>query len=427
MSDIPLSALFAALFVLILLSAFFSGSETALMTLNRYRLRHLVDKGHPAAIRADKLLKRPDRLIGLILLGNNFANILASSLATIIALRLGDESAIAIAAGLLTFVILIFAEVTPKTLAALRPERLAFPAATVFTPLLKLCYPLVWFINIIANRILKMAGVAPDEANNNRLNPEELRAVVLETGAMIPPRHKKMLLSILDLEQSTVEDIMIPRNEIDGINLDDPLDEVIQQLQNAHYTRLPVYEGSIDNTIGTIHVRHAMRALINGTLSKDIIKNICRAPYFIPQGAPLNQQLLNFQRTKNRSGLIVDEYGDLLGLVTLEDLLEEIVGEFTTDPADHLPDIQPQEDGSFLIDGSANIKELVRNMQWELPTNGPKTLNGLIIEYLENIPEAGTSLLLAGYPLDIIQIKGNAVKTVRFYPHCRKKKTIQSP
>ncbi len=426
MSDIPLSALFGALFILILLSAFFSGSETALMTLNRYRLRHLVDKGHPAATRADKLLKRPDRLIGLILLGNNFANILASSLATIIALRLGDESAIAIAAGLLTFVILIFAEVTPKTLAALRPERLAFPAAIIYTPLLKICYPLVWVVNVIANRILKIAGVVPDETNNNRLNPEELRAVVLETGAMIPQRHKKMLLSILDLEQSTVEDIMIPRNEIDGINLDDPLDEVIQQLQNAHYTRLPVYEGSIDNTIGIIHVRHAMRALIDGTLSKKVIKNICLTPYFIPHGAPLNQQLLNFQRTKNRSGLVVDEYGDLLGLVTLEDLLEEIVGEFTTDPADNLPDIQPQEDGSFLIDGSANIKELVRNMKWELPTNGPKTLNGLIIEYLEHIPETGTSLLLAGYPLDILQIKGNAVKTVRFYPQYRKRKPVES-
>ncbi len=426
MSDIPLSALFAALFVLILLSAFFSGSETALMTLNRYRLRHLVDRGHSAAARADKLLKRPDRLIGLILLGNNFVNILASSIATIIALRLGGESAIAIAAGLLTFVILIFAEVTPKTLAALHPERLAFPAATIYTPLLKICYPLVWVVNIIANGLLRVLGVTQDGGDNNRLSPEELRAVVLETGAMIPPRHKKMLLSILDLERSTVEDIMIPRNEVDGLNLDAPLDEVVQQLQNAHYTRLPVYEGSIGNIIGTIHVRHAMHALIDGTLTKDVIRGICRKPYFIPQGAPLNQQLLNFQRSKNRIGLVVDEYGDLLGLVTLEDLLEEIVGEFTTDPADTLPDVQPQDDGSFLVDGSANIKELVRNMQWELPTDGPKTLNGLIIDYLETIPEAGTSLRLAGYPMDIIQTKGNAVKTVRFYPQYRKKESKTS-
>jgi len=426
LSDIPLSVLFGALFVLILLSAFFSGSETALMTLNRYRLRHLVDRGHKAAARADKLLKRPDRLIGLILLGNNFVNILASSLATIIALRLGGESAIAIAAGLLTLVILIFSEVTPKTLAALHPERLAFPAAIIYTPLLKICYPLVWAVNIIANTILKAAGVTPDKESNHRLSPEELRTVVLEAGGMIPKRHRKMLLSILDLEQSTVEDIMIPRNEVDGINLDDPLDEIIQQLQNAHYTRFPIYEGSIDNIIGTIHVRHAMHALIDGTLTKDVILNICRKPYFIPQRAPLNQQLLNFQRTKNRSGLVVDEYGDFLGLVTLEDLLEEIVGEFTTHPSDILSDIQPQDDGSFLVDGSANIKELVRNMKWELPTDGPKTLNGLIIEYLEDIPETGTSLRLAGYPMDIIQIKGNAVKTVRFYPQHRKKKVTES-
>ncbi|VAX05866.1 Putative membrane protein YfjD [hydrothermal vent metagenome] len=420
MSDIPLSVLFSVLALLIVLSALFSGSETALMTLNRYRLRHLADRGHPAATRAHRLLQRPDRLIGLILLGNNFVNILASSIATIIALRMGGESAIALAAGILTFVILIFAEVTPKTLAAIHPERLAFPAALIYTPLLKICYPIVWIVNFFANGILKTLGVSPGDAANHNLSPEELRTVVLETGAMIPQRHKSMLLSILDLERTTVEDIMIPRNEMGGIDLDEPLDEVIQQLQNSHYTRLPVYDGSIDNIVGTIHVRHAMHRLIHETISKDIIRNICRKPYFIPEGTPLNQQLLNFQRTKNRIGLVVDEYGDLLGLVTLEDLLEEIVGEFTTNPADQLSDVQPQDDGSYLIDGSANIRELVRTMQWELPTDGPKTLNGLIIEYLETIPEAGTSLLLAGYPLDIIQVKGNAVKTARFYPHHRK-------
>lgn len=392
------------------------------MTLNRYRLRHLAERGHPAASRASRLLKRPDRLIGLILLGNNFVNILASSLATIIALRLGGESAIAIAAGLLTFVILIFAEVTPKTLAALHPERLAFPAATIYTPLLKICYPLVWVVNIIANGMLKAAGISPDDMEDHSLSREELRTAVMEAGAMIPKRHQKMLLSILDLEQTTVEDIMIPRNEVDGIDLNDPLNEVVQQLQNAQYTRLPVFEGGIDNIIGTIHVRHAMHALMHETLTKEMIRNACRKPYFIPKGTPLNRQLLNFQHTKSRMGLVVDEYGDLMGLVTLEDLLEEIVGEFTTDPSDTLPDLQPQDDGSFLIDGGANVRELVRTMHWELPTDGPKTLNGLILEYLETIPEAGTSLLLEGYPLDIIQIKGNAVKTVRFYPQLRKNK-----
>jgi len=426
LSDISLGALFSALTALIILSALFSGSETALMTLNRYRLRHLADKGHPGAIRAHRLLQRPDRLIGLILLGNNFVNILASSIATIIALRIGGESAIALAAGMLTFVILIFAEVTPKTLAALHPERLAFPAALVYTPLMKICYPVVWVVNVIANSILKTAGITPENAANQHLSLEELRTVVLETGAMIPQRHKKMLLSILDLEQITVEDIMIPRNEMEGIDLDEPMDEVIQQLQNAHYTRLPIYEGSIDQIIGTVHVRQTMHQLIHETLSKETLRSICRKPYFIPEGTPLNHQLLNFQHTKNRIGLVVDEYGDILGLVTLEDLLEEIVGEFTTNPADNLQEVQPQDDGSFLVDGSANIRDLVRTMQWELPTDGPKTLNGLIIEYLETIPEAGTSLLLSGYPLDIIQVKGNAVKTVRFYPQNRKKPADKS-
>jgi Mg2+/Co2+ transporter CorB len=412
--------LFGVLFLLILLSAFFSGSETALMTLNRYRLRHLADEGHRGAILASRLLKRPDRLIGLILLGNNFVNVLASSIATIIALRLGGEGAVAAAAGLLTLVILIFSEVTPKTLAALHPERLAFPAALVYTPLLKLCYPLVWVINIIANRILRLLGISPEEGPEHALSREELRSVVLETGAMIPKRHQKMLLSILDLEKITVEDIMIPRHEVGGIDIQDPIEEVVQQVQNSHYTRLPVFEGSIDHVIGTVHVRHAMHALTEKNLTKELLMELCRPPYFIPASTPLNRQLLNFQHKRNRLGLVVDEYGDVMGLVTLEDLLEEIVGEFTTDPSDELSDVQPQEDGSFLVDGSASVRDLVRTMHWDLPTDGPKTLNGLIIEYLESIPEPGTSLLLEGYPLDIIQTKGNAVKTVRFYPNLRR-------
>ena len=426
MNDIPISTLFGVLALLILLSAFFSGSETALMTLNRYRLRHLANEGHRGAILASRLLKRPDRLIGLILLGNNFVNVLASSIATIIALRLGGEGAVAVAAGLLTLVILIFSEVTPKTLAALHPERLAFPAALVYTPLLKICYPLVWVINAIANRILKLLGVSPEDGGDQALSREELRSVVLETGAMIPKKHQKMLLGILDLEKITVEDIMIPRHEIVGIDIQDPIEEVIQQVQNSHYTRLPVFEDSIDHVIGIVHMRHAMHALIEENLTTELLRDTCRAPYFIPASTPLNRQLLNFQHQKSRLGLVVDEYGDVMGLVTLEDLLEEIVGEFTTDPSDELSDVQPQEDGSFLVDGSASVRDLVRTMNWELPTDGPKTLNGLIIEYLETIPEPGTSLLLEGYPLDIIQTKGNAVKTVRLYPSQRKQQAPEA-
>lgn len=420
MSDIPISVLFSILTLLIMLSAFFSGSETALMTLNRYRLKHMADSGHSGALRASRLLQRPDRLIGLILLGNNFVNILASSLATIIALRLGGEGAIAIAAGLLTLVILIFAEVAPKTLAALRPERLAFPASFVYTPLLKLLYPLVWLVNIIANRLLKFFGVSPDDMEGQALNMEELRTVVNAAGAMIPKRHQSMLLSILDLEKVQVEDIMIPRNEVDGIDLHEPLDEILVQLKNSQYTQLLVFDDGIDHIVGVLHIRKAMHALTQGELSKKIIRRICDPPYYVPEGTPLNTQLLNFQRKRRRMGLVVDEYGDLLGLITLVDLLEEIVGEFTTDPSDSVQEVQPQDDGSFLVAGSANLKELVRTFHWKLPTDGPRTINGLIIEYMETIPEPGTSMLLEGYPVEILQTQDNAVRMLRIRPAKRR-------
>ncbi|MET0012525.1 MAG: HlyC/CorC family transporter [Sedimenticola sp.] len=426
MSDIPTGMLFGVLALLILLSAFFSGSETALMTLNRYRLRHLAKDGHRSALRAEKLLSRPDRLIGLILLGNNFVNILASSLATVIALRLGGEGAIAIAAGLLTLVILIFAEVAPKTLAALHPERLAFPAAFVYGPLLKILYPLVWVVNGIANALLKRLGVSPEDSDGQLLSQEELRTVVMEAGAMIPKKHQKMLLSILDLEKAEVEDIMVPRIEVDGIDLEEPLEEIIRQLENSQYTRLPVFDDGIDHIVGIIHLRKAMYALAQGELTKEMIREICDPPYFIPEGTPLNTQLLYFQRKKARMGLVVDEYGDLLGMITLADLLEEIVGEFTTDPQDSIQDVQPQEDGTYLVAGNANVKELVRTFHWKLPTDGPRTINGLIIEYLETIPEPGTSLLLEGYPVEILQTQDNAVRTIRLQPK-RHKPTKPNP
>jgi len=420
LNEIPLGMLFGMLVVLIMLSAFFSGSETALMTINRYRLRHMKNGGHSGAIRAHNLLKRPDRLIGLILLGNNFVNILASSLATIIAIRLGGEGAIAIAAGLLTLVILIFAEVTPKTLAAAHPERLAFPAAFIYKPLLKLLYPLIWIVNGIANGLLKQLGVSPEDGNDQNLSQDELRTVVAEAGAMVPKRHQKMLLSILDLENATVEEIMIPRNELDGIDLEDSIEEIITQLQNGFYTRMVVFDNGIDNLVGIIHIRNAMVALTQGNLTKEKIRSITEEPYFIPEGTPLNRQLLNFQREKKGFGLVVDEYGDLLGLVTLADVLEEIVGEFTTDPSDNVLDVQPQDDGSFLVAGSAEIRELVKVFHWELPANGPRTINGLIIEYLETIPQPGTSLLLEGYPIEIMQTHDNAVKMVKIWPAQRK-------
>lgn len=418
MSDVPLSVLFIALIVLIICSGFFSGSETGLMTLNRYRMRHLAKEGHKGALRASRLLTRPDRLIGLILLGNNFVNILASSLATIIALRLMGEAGIAVAAIILTLAILIFAEVAPKTLAALHPERIAYPASVVLEPLLKLLYPLVWIVNGAANILLKPFGIFKLDPSQQALSPEELRTVVLEAGLMIPKRHQNMLLSILDLEEITVDDIMIPRNELEGIDIEEDWENIIAQLTRSQYTRLLVYRGNIDHVVGFLHLRKVLNLVLSKQFDfkREDLEGLIREPYFIPEGTPLNKQLLNFQLLHRRSGLVVDEYGDFLGLVTLEDILEEIVGEFTTDPAAVTPFISSQDDGSYLVDGRVTIRSLNRALSWNLPTGGPKTLNGLIMEYLETIPEPGTSLMLAGHPVEIVRISGNRVKTVRIQP-----------
>ncbi len=425
MNDIPLGMLIGILVFLIILSGFFSGSETGLMSLNRYRLRHLSKAGHPAAQRASRLLLRPERLIGLILLGNNLVNILASAIATVIGLRLMGEAGIAIATMLLTVVVLLFAEVSPKTLAAMHPERYAFPASYILEPLLKVLYPLVWIINLLAQGVFRLMGIKPDQSGAHDLSTEELRTVVNEAGAMIPRRHQKMLLSILDLEKATVEDIMVPRNEIVGLDIAEEWSKIDQLLTDSQHTRLPVYEGDIDHVIGIVHMRNVLRLYESGTPDKDSLRAIAREPYFIPEGTPLNTQLLNFQRERRRIALVVDEYGDIQGLVTLEDILEEIVGEFTTDPAATMKDVVAQDDGSYLVDGGVSLRDLNRLFGWSLNTTGPKTLNGMIIEYLETIPEPGTSLLLDGHPVEIIQTATNAVKTVRIDPQLRPANTPQ--
>ena len=418
MSDIPIGILLIVLAVLLVISGFFSGSETGLMAINRYRLRHSAKAGHSGAIRVSELLRRPDRLIGLILLGNNFVNILASSLATVIAIRLLGDAGIALAAILLTIVLLIFSEVTPKTLAALHPERFAYPASWVLIPLLKLFYPLVWLINTAANAILKPLGVNSTESTQQSLSPAELRTVVMESSGMIPRRHRDMLLSILDLEAATVEDIMIPRSDVEGIDLDDDWDEILEKIKRSQYSRLPVYRDNVDQVSGILHLRTLVgQAREDNELNREQLEQLLEEPYFIPEGTPLPTQLLNFQRQQLRIGLVVDEYGDLQGLVTLEDILEEIVGEFTTDPmALARKHITPQDDGSFLVDGSTPIRLINRSLQWQLPTNGPKTINGLIMEYLEAIPEPGTGLLLAGHPVEIVKISGKRVKTALIKP-----------
>ena len=410
-----LETLFGVLAILILLSAFFSSTETALMSINRYRLRHRAKEGHKGAQLAE------DRVIGLILLGNNFANILASSLVTVIALRIGGEGAVAAGAGILTLVILIFAEVAPKTLAALRPEVLAYPAAFVYVPLLKITYPIVWAVNLMANGLLKLLRVAPQGVPGQALSREELRTVVAEAGALIPGRHREMLVSILDLGKVTVDDIMVPRNEIAGIDLEDDWDHILEQLEDSQHTRLVVYRGELDQTVGVLHLRSILKDLADRDLSPAKLETRVRDAYFVPEGTPLQRQLVNFQRVKRRVALVVDEYGDIQGLVTMDDILEEIVGEFTTDPSDVYREVQPEADGSFVVQGSANVRELNRTMRWQLPVEGPKTLNGLILERMETIPDAGVKLMVDGYTMEVMQATGNAIRSVRVIPpHVRK-------
>jgi len=410
--------MFCALAALLLLAAFFAGSETALMSLNRYRLKARAKTGNRGARLAEALLARPDRLIGLILLLSTVVNVVTPTLVGLITFRLGGDFLVAVGVIALTFVLLIFCEVAPKTFAALHPERLAIPAAYVYTPLLTLLYPFVWATNLLANGTLRLLGASQKQASNSLIS-EELRTVVAEAGAMIPHRHQQMLVSILDLERATVEDIMVPRLDIVGVDVDDDWDNIVEQLRRSQHTRLPVYEGDIDRILGVLHMKRVVHELARGRLNRAslIEAATAREAYFVPSGTTLNTQLVNFQRDKRRMAFVVDEYGDIQGLVTLEDILEEIVGEFTTDPATMMhKDVHRDADGSFVANASTTIRALNRSMHWNLPTDGPKTLNGLIVEYLETIPEPGTTLKLADYMLEVLQTGDNAIKTVRIRP-----------
>lgn len=416
LNTIPLSVLFGLLFLLLLLSAFFSSSETGLMTVNRHRVRHLAKSRHRGAELAQRMLARPDRLIGTILLGNNFVNVLAASVATVIGLRLFGDDGIAIATGALTLLLLIFGEVTPKTMAALHPERIAFPAAFVLYPLMKLLWPLVLAVNFFSNNLLRIFGVSPEDAAEHNISSEELRTIVAEAGALIPQRHQKMLLSLLDLEKATVEDIMVPRNEIVGIDLSEPWEVIRETLTDAEHTRLPLYDGSIDQIKGVIHLRRVVKLAAEQVLGAESLLALARETYFIPEGTPLNQQLLNFQNQKRRIGFVVDEYGDIQGLVTLEDILEEVVGEFTSDPATRLKNVYADADGSYRVAGNVTLRSLNRNLGWKLPTDGPKTMNGLLLEHLQSIPQAGRKVDIGRYHFEIIDARMHAVKSVRVRP-----------
>lgn len=413
MNEAPLGLLFGILTALIFLSGFFSGSETGMMSLNRYRLRHRANAGHRGARRAAKLLENPDSLISTILIGNNLVNNLAAAMATVIAIRLYGDNAVVPASILLTLVFLIFAEIIPKTIAAYKAETVAYTVSHVLAPLKTLLFPVIWLVSHVTHFVLRLTGIEKNDGSEH-LGVDELRTIVGEAGHLIPKHHKGMLLNILELEQVTVEDIMIPRNEVVGIDIEDSTDNIISKLRDAEFTRIPVYRDDIDNIVGLLHQRDVIGSIDeSGHIQREKLLSAIRTPYFIPEGTPLNTQLFNFQKKKRRMSIVVDEYGVMQGIVTLEDLLEEIVGEFTSNLSTDTEDITPQSDGSYVIDGTTTIRDINKNLKWELPTDGPKTLNGLLLEKLESFPEASVGVKIATYRFEIMEMKDNLIQSVR--------------
>ena len=414
MDSIPLSSLFITLAILLLLSAFFSSSETGLMSLNRYKMRHLAEQGHKGAKLAKKLLAKTDVLLSLILICNNLVNIAASAIATLIGMRLAGDAGVAVATGALTFFMLVFAEILPKTIAALYPENIGFFASYILTPLKKLLTPVVFFMNMIINGLMKLLRIRQNEAKG--LSAEELRGVVLEAGKFIPTEHQEMLISILDMEKVTVDDIMVPRNDIGGIDIDDDWKSIMRQLTGAAHARVVIYRGNMDkNVLGMLRVREAFRLMLErNEFTKEMLVRAVDEVYFIPEGTPLTIQLMNFKINKERIGLVVDEYGDIKGLVTLKDILEEIVGEFTTSTAPSLEEeVKPQSDGTMIIEGSANLRDLNKLFDWNLPIDEARTFNGLILEHLEKIPDEDTEFELYNLKVTILEVADNMVKQAK--------------
>lgn len=419
--QLSLLTLYCILIALILFAAFFAAAEIGMMSLNRYRLRHLVKMKNKKAMRVNQMLAHPDRLLGVVLIGNTFCNIFASMAATLIGQRWYGDLGVAIATALLTLIILIFSEMTPKTLAVIYPQQVAFACAWLLWFLQWLLTPLVNFISWMTTGILGVLRVSLDKAQKDALSGEELRLVVHESGGLLPVEHKSMLISLLDLEKATVEDIMVPKADIIGIDLELPWHELLEQLELAQHTRLPLYRDSIDHLVGMIHIRQVLNLALEDKLTLEQLIKIADPPYYIPESTPLNVQILHFQKMKRRSCFVVDEYGDLQGLVTMEDILEEVVGEFTTDIADLSKDITPQDDGSVIIDASITLRNLNRLLSWNLPSLGPRTLSGLIIEYLGCIPPADCCLRIENYQIDILKVGDNTIKSVRMLKIVKRK------
>jgi Mg2+/Co2+ transporter CorB len=419
LDEIPISSLLIALVILLVISAFFSISETSMMALNRYRLRHLAKSGHRGARLTTQLLERTDRLLGVVLLGNNLVNAAAAALVTVIVFRMFGESELALTIGtiVVTFFILVFSEISPKVMGASYPERIAFPASYVLTPLLKLAYPIVWFVNLFVRGLLWTLRLQPLSGQSHTLSMEELRTLVLEGGNFLPQKHQKILLNLFDLESITVEDAMTPRAQIEAIDLNAPPEEIRREIATSNHTRVPLYRERLDDIVGIAHVRKVLNLSEGDEFDAETLKEVMREPYFIPMGTPLLTQLQNFQEQQDRMGLVVDEYGELKGLLTLEDILEEIIGEFTTQsPLAQTARFRRAEDGSILVEGGNTLRDLNRKLNYKFPLDGPKTLNGLILEHLQDIPEPGTSVRIAGYPMEILQTQDRVIKSVRLLP-----------
>ena len=415
MDEIPLSWLFGTLIVLLFVSAFFSIAETSMMALNRYRLNHMVSQGRRSAVLTQNLLSRTERLLGVILLGNNLVNSAAAVLTAIIAERLlgKDEYVLAVATGVITFLILVFSEITPKVIGSRFPERIALPASYVLTPLLKVTYPVVWFVNLFVQVLLKLLRIRPPAEGHSQLSMEELRTLVLEGGHFIPKKHRNIMVNLFDLESMTVDDTMTPRSLIEGVDINDRIEDIRNNLATAHHTRVVIYDGDLSNVVGLVHVRKVLNASRKEPLEKETLREIMREPYFIPEGTPLLQQLTLFQENQRRMALVVDEYGEIQGLVTLQDILEEIVGEFTSQSPMNTGLYRKQDDGSIIAEGSCPLRVLNRKLGFSFPLDGPKTINGLLLEYLEDIPEPGLTVTIGDYPIEILQVQDKMVKVVR--------------
>ena len=392
------------------MSAFFSGSETSMMAINRYRLKHLVKEKNKSAKRVAKLIERTDRLLGVILIGNNFTHTLSTALATVVAIRIWSDSAVLAVTVFMTIIMIIFAEVMPKTIAALKPESIAFPSSYLLKPLSKVLSPLITLVSFVSNGVTKLIGIDLDSADKDELRPEELRTLLQTSG--VPKRQEEMLMGIFDMDYLSVNDVMIPKNEIVGIDLNDDIEQVLEQLQKIDFTYIPCFEDSIDNIQGFLSLNKKADFLGNNIQSKEMLKAGLQEPLFVPENTPLYKQLANFQSSGRRVGLIVDEYGDIEGIITLRSILEIIVGEIATESIEKM-DIMPQADGTYLIEGGMMIRDLNKRLEWELPTEGPKTLSGLILEEIQTIPDTNIGLTIEGYRVETVLIKDNVIKLAK--------------